>query len=219
MRSLPSSCTSGRRAARGAPALALLARTEISRPFSSTISIPTSMSSPSTWRASSRARIWTLRSERPIRSRGACRSGGSGVPADLRAARDGVRGARPRGAAGRVPSALSGAGCTFVMSVRSFLSLGLVVACAAMGAACDEQGSDPSPGPGEPGYVRDPALEIEIELVSDVGSAESHEVGANCMACHQALGPGPGRFSAAGGSPTRTRWSSCVRPSTVRWSR
>ncbi len=49
---------------------------------------------------------------------------------------------------------------------------------------------------GDPDYVRDPAL--DIPLVSARGGARSHEVGSNCMACHQAHGPGPGLFTAAG---------------------
>lgn len=57
---------------------------------------------------------------------------------------------------------------------------------------------DPAPEPalGDPEYVRDPAL--NRELVSARGGASSHYEGDNCMACHQAHGPGPGLFSVAG---------------------
>lgn len=61
-------------------------------------------------------------------------------------------------------------------------------------AACDEPEAEPAPG--DPDYVRDPAL--DRELVSAHGGKTSHEAGANCMECHQEFGPGPGRFSVAG---------------------
>ena len=59
---------------------------------------------------------------------------------------------------------------------------------------CDAD--DAGPFIGDADYVRDPAL--DVELVSANGDARSHNVGDNCMACHQARGPGPGRFTAAG---------------------
>lgn len=55
---------------------------------------------------------------------------------------------------------------------------------------------DAVPFIGDADYVRDPAL--DVELVSANGDTRSHNVGDNCMACHQAHGPGPGRFTAAG---------------------
>lgn len=60
-------------------------------------------------------------------------------------------------------------------------------------AACDRD--EPIP-PGDPEFVRDPAL--DVELVSAPGGTTSHNEGQNCMECHQAKGPAPGRFSVAG---------------------
>lgn len=74
------------------------------------------------------------------------------------------------------------------------LSLALALAAAPL-TACDDDADD-GPFIGDADYVRDPAL--DIELVSMNGDTRSHEVGANCMSCHQARGPGPGRFTAAG---------------------
>lgn len=59
--------------------------------------------------------------------------------------------------------------------------------------ACD---SDAEPFIGDPDYVRDPALDVNLR--SSHGEAISHNIGQNCMQCHQAHGPGPGRFSVAG---------------------
>jgi hypothetical protein len=57
---------------------------------------------------------------------------------------------------------------------------------------------DPADEPllGDESYVRDPAL--DVALVSAAGDDRSHAGGDNCMRCHQAHGPGPGRFTAAG---------------------
>jgi len=60
--------------------------------------------------------------------------------------------------------------------------------------ACGE--GDATPAPGDPDFVRDPAL--DVALASEAGGATSHEAGTSCQHCHQALGPGPGRFSVAG---------------------
>ncbi len=60
--------------------------------------------------------------------------------------------------------------------------------------ACDD-GEDPVIL-GDPAYDRDPAL--DVTLVSARGGELSHNVGQNCMSCHQENGPGPGRFTAAG---------------------
>lgn len=59
---------------------------------------------------------------------------------------------------------------------------------------CDP--ADDAPVPGDPDYVRDPAL--DIELISAHGGELSHESGNNCMECHQTKGPGPGLFTVAG---------------------
>lgn len=61
-------------------------------------------------------------------------------------------------------------------------------------AACDDP--DEAPAPGDPDYARDPAL--DRALVSAHGGVSSHDEGSNCMECHQAKGPGPGRFTVAG---------------------
>lgn len=59
--------------------------------------------------------------------------------------------------------------------------------------ACD---SDAEPFIGDPDYVRDPALDVALR--SSHGDSISHNLGQNCMQCHQAHGPGRGRFSVAG---------------------
>lgn len=70
----------------------------------------------------------------------------------------------------------------------------LVMGC--IGALACDSGDDPEPFIGDPDYVRDPAL--DVTLSSKKGDAISHNIGQNCMQCHQALGPGRGRFSVAG---------------------
>ncbi len=75
---------------------------------------------------------------------------------------------------------------------------GCVIALLA-GCADDDSATstgDGQPLPGDPDYVRDPALDIELH--SAANGAASHEVGNNCMYCHQQYGGGPGRFTAAG---------------------
>jgi hypothetical protein len=52
------------------------------------------------------------------------------------------------------------------------------------------------PAPGDPDYVRDPALDVELE--SEADGALSHNTGVSCMRCHQPHGPGRGLFTAAG---------------------
>lgn len=61
-------------------------------------------------------------------------------------------------------------------------------------AGCDDP--EDTPAPGDPDFVRDPALDREV--VSAHGGMTSHYEGQNCMECHQEYGPGPGRFSVAG---------------------
>lgn len=50
--------------------------------------------------------------------------------------------------------------------------------------------------PGDPLFVRDSAL--DVNLSSARAGTLSHNVGQNCMHCHQAHGPGLGQFTAAG---------------------
>ena len=71
--------------------------------------------------------------------------------------------------------------------------LAALLLCVVM-PACDD--GEATPAPGDPDYVRDPAL--DVPLISARGAAVSHNVGDNCMSCHQERGPGPGRFTAAG---------------------
>ncbi|TKD01361.1 hypothetical protein [Polyangium fumosum] len=65
-------------------------------------------------------------------------------------------------------------------------------------AACGPADEEPEevPAPGDPAFVRDPAL--DVDNISAHGEARSHNMGLNCMNCHQAHGPGKGRFTAAG---------------------
>lgn len=49
--------------------------------------------------------------------------------------------------------------------------------------------------PGDPDFKRDPALNIDNRSAS--GETRSHNMGENCMLCHQKLGPGIGMFSLA----------------------
>ncbi|MDI1477291.1 hypothetical protein [Polyangium sp. y55x31] len=75
-----------------------------------------------------------------------------------------------------------------------FLAAVLALPLAACGPA--DEGPDEGIAPGDPSFVRDPAL--DVENVSAHGEARSHNMGQNCMNCHQAHGPGRGRFTAAG---------------------
>lgn len=76
------------------------------------------------------------------------------------------------------------------------LAILIFTGAAALALACDDGGGEPQAYVGEPEYERDPAL--DVELVSAHGDDISHAQGTNCMECHQAKGPGPGRFTAAG---------------------
>ncbi len=82
------------------------------------------------------------------------------------------------------------------MRTRILLASMVAVALAACGDDDGSTGASSQPLPGDPGYVRDPAL--NVELTSAAGSADSHEMGNNCMYCHQKYGGGPGLFTAAG---------------------
>ena len=83
------------------------------------------------------------------------------------------------------------------MRTRHNIFVLLIIATASLGA-CDEGDPDIDAAPviGAPDYPRDAALDIERS--SHNGDAISHETGRNCMACHQAFGPGPGQFTVAG---------------------
>jgi hypothetical protein len=83
------------------------------------------------------------------------------------------------------------------MEARSLAILALIFA-----AACSDDTTETEPDPvdqpvpGDPDFVRDPALDVELH--SAASSNASHEPGNNCMHCHQRLGGGPGLFTAAG---------------------
>jgi len=80
---------------------------------------------------------------------------------------------------------------------RALGALAVTLALAACGTAEEALPTTPPvPLPGDPAFVRDPRLDVTLESVAN--SARSHNVGASCMACHQAHGPGRGRFTAAG---------------------
>lgn len=83
------------------------------------------------------------------------------------------------------------------MSFRA-LSYGLALLVLGSLLGCESAESEPADEilPGDPLYVRDPAL--DVENISKSGEKRSHNMGLNCMNCHQAHGPGKGRFSSAG---------------------
>lgn len=47
--------------------------------------------------------------------------------------------------------------------------------------------------PGDPAFDRDPSLDVDNR--SAAGERRSHNMGLNCMRCHQQFGPGRGRFT------------------------
>jgi hypothetical protein len=73
--------------------------------------------------------------------------------------------------------------------------------CAAL-PACGGDGAAPAavtdlaPPPGDPAFQRDPRL--NVANISARGLSVSHNMGHNCMTCHQPHGPGKGLFTAAG---------------------
>lgn len=74
------------------------------------------------------------------------------------------------------------------------MTLRRIILAISLLAACDD--AVDAPAPGDPEFIRDPALDREV--VSARGGTSSHLEGQNCMECHQERGPGPGRFSLAG---------------------
>lgn len=70
---------------------------------------------------------------------------------------------------------------------RIALGLGLLL------SACVSDDDDPQILPGDPRYLRDPALDVDNRSAHD--QQRSHNLGLNCMQCHQAFGPGRGRFT------------------------
>jgi hypothetical protein len=84
------------------------------------------------------------------------------------------------------------------------LALALAVLAPAALVGCDpeddggeEEAMDElEPQPGDPDFVRDPGLDMEV--VSEHGSERSAGMVGNCMQCHQPRGPGMGQFTLAG---------------------
>lgn len=72
--------------------------------------------------------------------------------------------------------------------------IGALLLGLASGCSGDEAAAEPAPG--EPGFARSESL--DVENTSRHGLSLSHNVGLNCMHCHQAHGPGKGRFTIAG---------------------
>jgi hypothetical protein len=74
----------------------------------------------------------------------------------------------------------------------------LVCALAACGSS-DEDADEPNEAeilPGDPRFERDPAL--NVDNISAGAEKRSHNMGQNCMGCHQPHGAGKGIFTAAG---------------------
>lgn len=70
---------------------------------------------------------------------------------------------------------------------------------AALLAGCGGTEESLAPGevlPGDPRFERDVAL--DVDNVAKTGEKRSHNMGLNCMKCHQDHGPGKGLFSVAG---------------------
>jgi hypothetical protein len=80
--------------------------------------------------------------------------------------------------------------------VIRFVVASAVLALSVMGCGPVDEDADDEILPGDPRFIRDPAL--DVENVSVLGEARSHNMGQNCMNCHQARGPGKGQFTTAG---------------------
>ena len=87
----------------------------------------------------------------------------------------------------------------------SFLSIALVAVWCGCGAPAEDEGLTPPPPaidytkdfvPGNPNFKR-PAY-LDVDLASAPEELRSHNMGENCLKCHQANGPGRGRFTLAG---------------------
>lgn len=69
----------------------------------------------------------------------------------------------------------------------------LAATLALLASCLDDEEEAREVQPGDPAFVRDPALDVELRSAHD--DLRSHNAGLNCMSCHQAYGPGRGRFS------------------------
>lgn len=86
-----------------------------------------------------------------------------------------------------------------VVTARAAVFAHALACTAALGCGGHDETASSTPAallPGDPNFVRDPSL--DIENVSAAGSAQSHHMGESCTTCHQAKGPGKGRFTLAG---------------------
>ncbi len=84
-------------------------------------------------------------------------------------------------------------------AMRALLFVPILAFLPAFAGCGDEDPSEPEEEeilPGDPRFVRDPAL--DVENISATGEARSHNMGLNCMGCHQPHGPGRGLYTAAG---------------------
>jgi hypothetical protein len=63
-------------------------------------------------------------------------------------------------------------------------------------SGCAADGATEEILPGDPRFERRAALDVDNS--SQHGLSVSHNAGLNCMSCHQAHGPGKGRFTIAG---------------------
>ena len=84
-----------------------------------------------------------------------------------------------------------------IRSASALLAFCTCVGVTAVGCASGDGAAAPTaPLPGDPAFVRDPALDVTVE--SAAGGTTSHNQGQSCMQCHQEHGPGRGRFTVAG---------------------
>ena len=81
------------------------------------------------------------------------------------------------------------------MNPRSGVAL-IAFCLVGCGAPMDQPSRTREPQPGDPQFLRDAAL--DVDNVSQSRGTRSHNLGQNCLTCHQALGPGRGRFAVAG---------------------
>jgi hypothetical protein len=86
-----------------------------------------------------------------------------------------------------------------ILRTATYLLAPLLVCAIAGCGASDEDMEDPSDAeiiPGDPRFERDPAL--NVDNISAAAEKRSHNMGQNCMGCHQPHGPGKGLYTAAG---------------------
>jgi hypothetical protein len=87
----------------------------------------------------------------------------------------------------------------YILRTATCLLASLWVCALAGCGASDEDMDEPSDAeilPGDPRFERDPAL--DVENISAAVEKRSHNMGQNCIGCHQPHGPGKGLFTTAG---------------------